>query len=163
MAHLPFNQIQTFVSAIFISTFKIGILRNLAIMIGRAIMAFGTFEPEGIERDEWSHAGNFSAIHRKQSSSTWEQMWGSHAGALRFAFRRVLAHAANPATALVAQANALAAGAQNVEVHPIGLSDDNRDGVNAEPACVQLASVTPTGSPGIGISCSREINILRAS
>jgi FkbM family methyltransferase len=78
---------------------------------------------------------------------------GTHAVGLASAFRRVLAFEANPATALVAKANVLAAGAWNVEVHSIGLSDDNRDAVLSmpNPHAFSWASVTPTGLPGIGI------------
>src|SRR3954454_4850784 len=113
-------------------------------IVGRAIMAFGTFEPEVIEL-----IGFTARLFLSKSSETVfidvGSNVGTHAVGLASEFRRVLAFEANPATALVAKANALAAGAQNVEVHPIGLSDDNRDAVLSmpKPYSFSWASVSP--------------------
>src|SRR4051812_14846288 len=121
-------------------------------IVGRAIMAFGTFEPEVIELIGFA-ARRFLS---KSSETVFIDVGanvGTHAVGLASDFRRVLAFEANPATALVAKANALAAGLQNVEVHPVGLSDDNRDAVLSmpNPHAFSWASVNPTGSTGIGI------------
>ena len=115
-------------------------------------MAFGTFEPEVIELIAFTAR----QCLRDPSETVFIDVGanvGTHAVGLASAFRRVLAFEANPATALVAKANVLAAGAQNVEVHPVGLSDENRDGVLSmpNPHAFSWASVTAAGSPGIGI------------
>ncbi len=122
-------------------------------IVGRAIMAFGTFEPEVIELIGVT-ARQFL---RDPSETVFIDVGanvGTHAVGLASAFRRVLAFEANPATALVAKANALAAGAHNVEVHPIGLSDETRDAVLSmpNPHAFSWASVNPVGSIGIGIT-----------
>ena len=121
-------------------------------IVGRAIMAFGTFEPEVIELIAFT-ARKFLHDPSETVFIDVGANVGTHAVGLASTFRRVLAFEANPATALVAKANALAAGAQNVEVHPVGLSDDNRDAVLSmpNPHAFSWASVTLTGSPGMGI------------
>ena len=69
-------------------------------------MAFGTFEPEVIELIGFTARKFLRDLSETVFIDVGANV-GTHAVGLAFAFRRVLAFEANPATALVAKANAL--------------------------------------------------------
>jgi FkbM family methyltransferase len=93
--------------------------------VGRNVMASGTYEPEAIELLKSFGPGN---VLLDIGANV-----GTHSIALCQTFRRVLAFEPNKALAHVIQANAIAANARNIEVFPVGLSDQTRSATLSFP------------------------------
>jgi FkbM family methyltransferase len=86
--------------------------------VGQNVMAAGTYEPDAIEI--------LKTIARGDVMLDVGANIGTHSVALAAGFRRILSFEPNKALCLVIQANAMVAGAKNIESFPVGLSDEAR-------------------------------------